>query len=71
MELLTPDLGLIFWTLFTLIVVFPVIALISLLKSTFRDSSTKLIWLIVILCVPVAGSILYFTIGRKQRLRSI
>ncbi|WP_420854517.1 PLD nuclease N-terminal domain-containing protein [Solitalea lacus] len=67
MELISPSIGLIFWTTFTLsLIIIPIIALISLLKTTFRDSTTKLIWLVVILFVPIIGSVLYFTIGRKQ-----
>ena len=70
MELLLPDIGLVFWTIFLLLVVLlPIIALFSLLKSIFKDSTTKLIWVLVILLVPVAGPILYFFIGRRQRVK--
>ena len=70
MELLLPDMGLLFWTIFlSLIILLPVIALFSLLKSIFKDSTTKLIWVLVILLVPVAGPILYFFIGRRQRVK--
>ncbi|HEX8334364.1 MAG TPA: PLDc N-terminal domain-containing protein [Segetibacter sp.] len=69
MELVSPGMGLIFWTLFiTVMFIIPLIALISLLRSTFKDSLTKLIWLLVILFVPLVGSILYFVIGRNQRI---
>lgn len=71
MELLQPEMGLIVWMVFAiLLLVLPIIALFSLLKSTFNDSTTKLIWLLVILLVPVAGSLLYMLIGRKQRLKT-
>ena len=70
MELLLPDMGLVFWTIFLLLVIlFPIIALFSLLKSIFKDSTTKLIWVLVIILVPVAGPILYFFIGRRQRVK--
>ena len=70
MELLLPDMGLLFWTIFSsLIILLPIIALFSLLKSIFKDSKTKLIWVLVILFVPLAGPILYFLIGRKQRIK--
>ena len=72
MELLLPDMGLLFWTIFlSLIILLPVIALFSLLKSIFKDSTTKLIWALVILFVPVAGPILYFFIGRRQRVKIV
>ena len=70
MELLLPDMGLLFWTIFSsLIILLPIIALFSLLKSIFKDSKTKLIWVLVILFVPLAGPILYFLIGRRQRIK--
>ena len=70
MELLLPEMGLLFWTIFsTLILVLPLIALFNILKSTFKDSTTKLIWVLIIIFVPVAGPILYFLIGKKQRIK--
>jgi predicted membrane channel-forming protein YqfA (hemolysin III family) len=69
MELLLPGFGLLFWTLLVpFFIVLPLLALVSLLRATFNDSTTKLIWLIVILLVPVAGSLFYFFIGRRQRI---
>lgn len=71
MELLTPSGGLIVWTfLILLTLLLPILAVISLLRSEYRDSTTKLIWLIIILFVPLAGSVLYFIIGRKQRVKA-
>lgn len=43
-------------------------ALIDVLKSDFKDSSTKVMWLLVLVLIPVVGWILYFAIGRSQRL---
>lgn len=71
MELLTPSGGLIVWTfLIMLTLLLPILAVISLLRSEYRDSTTKLIWLIIILFVPLVGSVLYFIIGRKQRVKA-
>lgn len=70
MELLTPSAGLIVWTfLILLILLLPILAVISLLRSGHRDSTTKLIWLLVILFVPLVGSILYFVMGRRKRVK--
>ena len=70
MELSLPGIGLLLWTVFSiLILVLPLVALFSLLKATFKDSTTKLIWVLVILLVPIAGPIFYFTIGRRQRIK--
>ena len=72
MEQLLPNMGIIFWTIFlSLIILLPIIALFSLLKSIFKDSTTKLIWVLVILLVPVAGPILYLLIGRRQRVKIV
>lgn len=43
-------------------------ALIDILSSSFRDGNTKLIWVIVVIFVPLVGSILYFIIGRSQKI---
>ena len=68
MILLQAPIGLYLWEGFLIsIIVLYIIALFDLLKSTFNDSVTKLLWLIVILFVPVAGLIFYFLIGRKQK----
>jgi hypothetical protein len=48
--------------------VFIVWALIEVLKSNFQNDTNKLIWVLVILFVPVLGGLLYFIIGRKQRV---
>lgn len=70
MELLTPEMGLLFWTVFSILtIVLPIAALFNLLKSTFKDSTSKLMWVLVILLVPVVGPIFYFIIGRRQRVK--
>jgi len=43
------------------------LALIDCLKSTFNGND-KLVWVVVILFFPVVGPILYFIIGRRQRV---
>jgi asparagine N-glycosylation enzyme membrane subunit Stt3 len=69
MELLMPSGGLIIWTILSIAsLALMVIALVNVLKSEFKDSASKLIWVIVILFMPLIGSLLYFAIGRKQRV---
>lgn len=46
-----------------------IIALIDILKSNFRDSNGKIIWALVVIFLPIIGSILYFAIGRSQKIR--
>lgn len=50
------------------IVLLPVFALVSVLMSQF-PASEKLIWVLVILFLPILGSLLYFLIGRDRRIR--
>ncbi|GAB3895165.1 hypothetical protein GCM10028803_11290 [Larkinella knui] len=59
----------VFLLLFLLIpVLIPVIALIDILRSEFRQSTDKLIWVIVVLCLNIVGVLLYAMIGRNQRI---
>ncbi len=54
--------------LFILIqLVFSIIALVDILKNDFKDNN-KIIWVIVILVMWLIGAILYYFIGRKQKL---
>ena len=70
MELLTPSFGLIFWTLFFLCWFLSLlIALVDILRNEFKGQNEKLIWLLVILFVPLLGQILYFVIGRKNKIK--
>lgn len=45
-----------------------IIALIDVLKSDFKDSINKLIWVLVIILFPIVGAIIYFMIGKKQKI---
>lgn len=44
-------------------------ALVDIIRSDFRDSNTKLIWVIIVIFVPVLGSLLYFILGRNQKIK--
>ncbi|QHS54634.1 PLDc_N domain-containing protein [Mucilaginibacter sp. 14171R-50] len=61
----TPELILIFIALSYLGLI--TFSLIDAVRSTFKDSVTKLMWVLVILFFPFLGSILYLTIGRGQK----
>ena len=47
--------------------VFWIWTFIDVLKSEFKGSG-KLVWLFVVFFLAILGSILYVTIGRKQRI---
>ena len=42
-------------------------ALIDILKSDFKDSINKLIWLLVVFFLYALGALLYIIIGRNQK----
>lgn len=49
------------------IVLIPLVALIDILRSDFKDNN-KLVWVIVVLFFNVIGGLFYFIIGVNQRL---
>lgn len=54
--------GLIFFIAWVLLVLY---ALMSILRSSM-NRNTKLLWIIIIILVPVLGSLLYIFWGRNQ-----
>ncbi|MFN8365426.1 hypothetical protein C3729_00410 [Cloacibacterium normanense] len=44
-----------------------IFAIIDILKSNFKDSTNKIIWVLIVLLLPVLGSILYFIFGGQQK----
>ncbi len=70
MELISPNFGLMLWmTISALIIILPLIALIDLLRSRF-EGNDKLVWTLVIIFVVLFGPVLYFVIGKKQKIRN-
>ncbi len=61
-------IGLIEILIFLAFFVFTIVATINLLRSKFSSSTDKLIWLLVIVFFPFIGAVLYWSIGRKQRI---
>lgn len=45
-----------------------IVALIDILKSDFKGND-KIIWLLVVLFLNFFGAVLYFLIGRQQKLK--
>ena len=45
----------------------PLLALVDILKSKF-EGNNKLIWVLVVILLPILGTILYFLIGRNQKI---
>lgn len=47
--------------------IIPIIALIDILRNEF-EGNNKIIWVIVILLTCLLGAILYYFIGRQQKI---
>jgi hypothetical protein len=63
------------FTLWEFIIVFvilllPIVALVDILKSSFRNPVNKIVWTLLVLFLPALGTILYFLIGAGQKVRS-
>ena len=58
------------WQILILLVVFiiPLLAIIDILSNRFPDNE-KIIWLLVVLLMPLLGTLLYLVMGRKKRLK--
>lgn len=63
-ELLTVLIGI------GIVLILPLIALIDILRNTFREND-KLIWVLVVLFLPFVGALLYYFIGTKQKKSSL
>lgn len=47
-----------------------VLALIEVVRSEFQTKEDRIIWLLLVILLPLVGTILYFAIGRKQRIET-
>lgn len=67
MQLLKPDIGLLLWAVINILFFALLIwAIISLVKIKTSDNQSKLMWSLIIVFVPLAGPILFLTIGKNQ-----
>jgi hypothetical protein len=48
---------------------FPIIALVDILRNEFTNNN-KIIWVLVVLLSWIIGAILYFFIGRNQKIQN-
>ena len=43
-------------------------ALVDIINRRFSDDTTKIVWILVVILLPLLGTILYYVIGREQKL---
>jgi hypothetical protein len=72
MELLTPQAGLLFWTLIAMINLLLAIYVISrILKTNSLTDTSKLTWFFIVFLVPFAGSFIFLgSFAKKQNANS-
>ena len=51
-----------------LVTLLPIITLINVIRGTFRNPSDKIIWVVAILFLNVIGVLMYYFVGRSQRI---
>ncbi|HOZ86028.1 MAG TPA: PLDc N-terminal domain-containing protein [Niabella sp.] len=69
MGLLNPDTAYFVWTVLTLILIIVwIVTLRDVLKSSFKEPNNKLVWTSVVILIPLVGVILYYLIGRSQKM---
>ena len=49
--------------------IFWLLALLDILRSNFTQGINKLCWLLVVFFVPLIGPIIYFFMGRQQKIK--
>lgn len=50
--------------------ILPIIALVDIVKNEF-EGNNKIVWVLIVIFFNIIGSILYFLIGRKQKLNNL
>lgn len=50
-----------------ILLILPILAIVDILKGNFKNND-KLIWILVVIFFGVIGALLYYIIGRKQKL---
>ncbi len=45
-----------------------VMAIVDILNSRFREESSKVLWILLVVFLPFLGTILYYAIGKQQRI---
>jgi hypothetical protein len=68
MQLLSPDYGLIVWTILLIVAaIFMATALVHLLFYKKAGSKELLLWLLAIILIPVFGPLIYFKSLRQTK----
>jgi hypothetical protein len=55
-------------TIVLFVITLPIFCLIDIIRSEFRESNTKVMWVVIVLLLPFIGSILYLALGRAGKI---
>jgi len=56
--------------LICVVLIFPIIAIVDIVKSDFKGENDKLIWILIAIFLGLIGTLLYFIIGTKQKIQT-
>lgn len=62
----TKEILIIFFAI-AILLLLPILAIVDILKGNFKNND-KLIWILVVIFFGVIGALLYYIIGRKQKI---
>lgn len=65
----TPELIIISFVLVPLILM--VFCIIDIMRANFKDSTHKLLWVLIVVLAPLVGSIVYLVFGRNKSFTRI
>jgi len=52
--------------LLLVVLILPIIALVNILRNKFKNND-KLVWVVIVILIPLIGSILYFALGERSK----
>jgi hypothetical protein len=52
-------------------IILSIVAVIDIVRSRFTDPNDKLVWTIVSVLLPIFGPILYFIMGKNQKMQQV
>lgn len=72
MDLIAPGNGILYWQIATSAAAlgyfcFTIYALVDLIRSDFKEQHIKLIWALMILFLPIAGTFLYLNMSKSTK----
>jgi len=53
---------------FGTLLILPILAIADIVRSEFKNANDKLIWILIVLFMPFFGSLIYFLVGRGQKV---